>query len=261
MRLDAGCEIVFDVTAPTPIMLMLRPRSGNGQWIFAESYDFSQPVQVNEFVDNNGNLCQRLIAPTGRFVITANAKAVAAEAIDVEPGVSPTPVQDLPDYTLQFLLPSRYCQADFLGDLALQIVGGAKPGYDQVEALRSWIHENIRYQYGTSNSSTSAIDTVETKLGVCRDFAHLGIALCRSLDIPARMVVGYLHELKPMDLHAWFEAFIGGRWYTFDATQETARGGRITVAYGRDAADVAFATIFGPAQLLEMKVWVELEKN
>jgi transglutaminase-like putative cysteine protease len=260
MRLDAGCEIVFDVTAPTPIILMLRPRSGNGQWIFAESYDFSQQVEISEYVDNNGNLCQRLIAPVGRFVITANAKAVAAEIIDVEPGAPLTLVQDLPDYALQFLLPSRYCQADFLGDLALQIVGEAKPGYDQVEALRLWIHKNIQYQYGTSNASTSAIDTVETKQGVCRDFAHLGIALCRSLEIPARMVVGYLYELEPMDLHAWFEAYVGGRWYTFDATQDTPRGGRITVASGRDAVDVAFATVYGQADLLEMKVRVESEK-
>ncbi|MDQ3469810.1 MAG: transglutaminase family protein, partial [Actinomycetota bacterium] len=130
------------------------------------------------------------------------------------------------------------------------------PGYPQVEAIRSFIERNIVYQYGTSSMSTSAVETLEAGAGVCRDFAHLGIALCRSVDLPARMVVGYLHELQPMDQHAWFEAYVGGRWFTFDATQPTPRGNRVTVAYGRDAADVALVTQFGPMQLLTMAVFV-----
>jgi transglutaminase-like putative cysteine protease len=166
-------------------------------------------------------------------------------------------IQDLPPDVLHFLLPSRYCQSDQLTKLAQQIVGEAAPGYDQIEAIRAWIQQNIRYQYGVSSSSTTALETLEQRAGVCRDFVHLGMALCRSLDIPARMVVGYLYQLEPMDLHAWFEAFVGGRWYAFDATQAKPAGGRIAVAYGRDAADVAFATQFGPAQLTDMRVWVE----
>jgi transglutaminase-like putative cysteine protease len=141
--------------------------------------------------------------------------------------------------------------------MAYEVVGATVPGYDQVEAIRAWIHDNIAYLPGSSSASTSARETVEQRQGVCRDFAHLGITLCRSLDIPARLVVGYLYRLKPMDLHAWFEAFVGGRWYIFDATQHEPRGGRIAIAYGRDAADVALATFFGAMQLKNMHVWVE----
>ena len=139
---------------------------------------------------------------------------------------------------------------------AVEITKDALPGYPQVEAIRSWIEREIRYEYGTSSAVTSAVDTIYSRTGVCRDFAHLGIALCRSLDIPARMVVGYLHGLDPMDQHAWFEAYVGGRWFTFDATQHEPRGNRVTIAYGRDAADVAFVTQFGPVELEEMFVFV-----
>jgi transglutaminase-like putative cysteine protease len=181
-----------------------------------------------------------------------------ADIIDVAPGAPFVLAQDLPDTVLQFLLPSRYCQSDLLGGAAHEIIGNALPGYDQAEAIRAWIHTNVEYLYDTSNASTSATDTITTRVGVCRDFAHLGITLCRAITIPARMVVGYLYDLKPMDLHAWFEAFVGGRWYTFDATQPDPRGGRIAIAYGRDAADVALATQFGPASLELMRVWVDL---
>lgn len=257
MRLNVGCEITFEVSGPTPLVLMLRPRSGYGQWVIEERYNLSRAVPVVEYVDHYGNLCQRLEAPVGRFVVEASAEVETAEAIDVEPQAPFTPVQALPDNVLQFLLPSRYCQSDLLGGLAGKIVADAPAGYDQVEAIRGWIHANIEYGYGTSDASTSAEDTAAARKGVCRDFAHLGLALCRSLSIPARMVVGYLHRLEPMDLHAWFEAFVAGRWYTFDATQAAPRGGRIVIAYGRDAADVALATQFGPARLTEMKVWVK----
>lgn len=135
------------------------------------------------------------------------------------------------------------------------------PGYAQVESIRQWIQTQVEYQYGTSNASTAAVETAEKKVGVCRDFAHLGIALCRSLNIPARMVVGYLYQLDPMDLHAWFETYIGQRWYTFDATQSKLKGNRITIAYGQDAADVALSTQFGAMQLIEMKVWVDLRSG
>ena len=165
-------------------------------------------------------------------------------------------IDEVPDWALQFLLPSRYCQSDLVFTNAVEITKDALPGYPQVEAIRSWIEREIRYEYGTSSPVTSAVDTLYSRAGVCRDFAHLGIALCRSLDIPARMVVGYLYELDPMDQHAWFEAYVGGRWFTFDATQREPRGNRVTIAYGRDAADVAFVTQFGPVELEEMFVFV-----
>ncbi len=257
MRLNAGCRLTFTTDVSTPMILMLRPRSGYGQWVAREEYNLEPMVFVLEYTDIYGNLCQRLEVPSGEFEIHASAHVDAADTIDTQPGAPMILIQDLPSDVLHFLLPSRYCQSDQLATLAQQIVGDAAPGYDQVEAMRAWIQQNIRYTYGVSNSSTTALETLEQRAGVCRDFVHLGISLCRSLDIPARMVVGYLYQLEPMDLHAWFEAFVGGRWYSFDATQKQPAGGRIAVAYGRDAADVAFATQFGPAQLTNMHVWVE----
>ncbi|MGA0556933.1 transglutaminase family protein [Larkinella sp. VNQ87] len=260
MKLFAGCELLYDVPAPAPTVLMLRPRSGAGQWVLSEEYLIEPNVPVIEYTDPYGNLCQRLVAPEGPFKIHVSIVVETADVIDVALGAPFVPVQNLPDDTLQFLLPSRYCQSDRLGPLAADITAGAIPGYDQVEAIRSWIQTHVTYQYGTSDASTSAVDTAEKRVGVCRDFAHLGISLCRSLNIPARMVVGYLYQLDPMDLHAWFEAFIDGRWYTFDATQQQPRGNRIVVAYGRDAADVALATQYGAMQFKGMKVWVEEKK-
>jgi transglutaminase-like putative cysteine protease len=260
MRLDAGCELIYETETSTPVILMLRPRSGEGQWVVREEYLLHPNVPVLEYTDGYGNLCQRIVVPPGSFQIKATACVETADQIDVHPDAGFVPVDRLPDTTLQFLLPSRYCQSDQLGDLALDIVADALPGYAQVDAIQRWIHQHVQYAYQTSNASTAAVDTATDRIGVCRDFAHLGIALCRSLNIPARMVVGYLYQLDPMDLHAWFEAYLDngiGRWYTFDATQSQPRGNRIAIAYGRDAADVALATQFGTIQLTQMRVWVE----
>lgn len=257
MQLNAGCELLFDAQGSTPLILMLRPRSGAGQWIIREEYQITPPVIVTEFTDMYGNLCQRVVAPEGPFSIHFSATVQTADVIDLAPGAPYTPVEDLPDDVLHYTLPSRYCQSDQLGDLANKITSTVEPGYDQADAIRQWIHDNVQYKYGTSDASTSAVDTATNRVGVCRDFTHLGISLCRALNIPARMVVGYLYQLDPMDLHAWFEAYVDGRWFTFDATQKEPRGNRIAVAYGRDAADVAFTTQFGPMTLNEMKVWVE----
>ncbi|MGJ3251186.1 MAG: transglutaminase domain-containing protein [Elainellaceae cyanobacterium] len=256
MRLDAGCRLVFEAIAPSPLILMLRPRTGSGQRVVQENYRFDPTFSVVEYADTYGNLCQRLLVDPGTLQVDTTVTVETPDSIDIQPGAPFVPVQELPDYTLQFLLPSRYCQSDLLGDLANDIVEGIESAYDQVDAIRHWIHTHIEYAYETSDASTSAIETVETRVGVCRDFVHLGIALCRSLTIPTRMVVGYLYQLEPMDLHAWFEAFVGDRWYTFDATQPEPRGNRIAIAYGRDAADVALATQFGPLTLTEMNVWV-----
>ncbi|AUD02216.1 transglutaminase family protein [Spirosoma pollinicola] len=261
MQLNAGCELSFFAETPTPLILMLRPRSGAGQWIIREEYQITPPVNVTEFTDMYGNLCQRVVALEGPFSIHFSATVQTADLIDTAPGAPYTPVEELPDDVLHYTLPSRYCQSDQLGQLAAQITENTEPGYDQAEAIRKWIQENVTYQYGTSDASTSAVDTAASRIGVCRDFTHLGISLCRALNIPARMVVGYLYKLDPMDLHAWFEAYVDGRWFTFDATQAKPLGNRITVAYGRDAADVAFTTQFGSMTLNEMKVWVDDAQN
>ncbi|HEY6080537.1 MAG TPA: transglutaminase family protein [Polyangiaceae bacterium] len=256
MRLKAGCEIKLSARVPTALVAMLRPRSGADQWVASEKYELEPFVEATDYVDGFGNLCQRMVAPVGPFKIRTEVEVETALTIALNPGGPPTPPELLPDETLQFLLPSRYCPSDRFKQLAAEVVAGALPGYDQVEAIRAWIRQNIEYRYGVSNESTSALETLQDHAGVCRDFAHVGVSLCRTLYIPARMVVGYLYRLDPMDLHAWFEAFIAGRWYTFDATQAEPRGGRITLAYGRDAADVALITELGDIQSEGNQVWV-----
>ncbi|MGD8174846.1 transglutaminase domain-containing protein [Marinimicrobium sp. ARAG 43.8] len=258
MWLRIGCEIEFDEGAPAPFILMLRPRSGRQQWIARESYTLVPSVPVVEYTDAYGNLCQRLISPPGRFVIRTSADVLTEDNLEVTPEAPFVPVQDLPDDVLTFLLPSRYCESDQFIDMGREIVGEAPPGYAQVERIVTWIRERFIYNPDAAHFQWSAADFNHQSEGVCRDFAHMGIALCRGLCIPARMVVGYLHNLKPMDFHAWFEAYVGGRWYTFDPTQTEPRGGRVTVAYGRDAADVAIFNQFGPALIpTRMDITVE----
>lgn len=259
MWLRTGCEITFDVSIPTPFILMLRPRSGSHQWVARESYTLKPSVPVVEYTDNYGNLCQRLIAPVGEFSIRTSADILIDDGIDTALGAPFDEVQTLPDSVLTYLLPTRYCESDRFIELGQQIVAGVLPGYDQVAAIESWIRDNIHFNPNSIHFQLSAVEVNQQREGVCRELAHLGIALCRGLCIPARMVVGYLHELQPMDFHAWFEAYVGGRWYTFDATQPEPRGGRVTVAYGRDAADVAIFNQFGPALFpREMAVKVEM---
>ena len=170
---------------------------------------------------------------------------MTADNPDRAPGAPFIEVQNLPDATLAYLLPSRYCESDRFHNMASEITAGQQPGYNQVAAIEAWLRERIRYLPGTSEFPESAVEVNLRQSGVCRDLTHLGIALCRSLSIPSRIVVGYLHKLQPMDMHAWFEAFVGGRWYTFDAIQEGACGAYVVVGYGRDAADVALYNQFG----------------
>lgn len=256
MILDASCHISFRADAPVPLLMMLRPRSGYGQWVMREEYALDPHVTVVEATDPFGNLFQRIVGPTGFFSVRCACRVQTADFIDVAPWAELVPIEWLPEPVLQFLLPSRYCQSDLLNSLAVSIVGTMPVGYQQAAAIAHWLRAELTYTYGSTNASTSALDTVNTRAGVCRDYAHLGIALCRSLNIPARMVVGYLHLLKPMNLHAWFEAYVGGRWYVFDGTQDEPRGNRIAIAYGRDAADVALITQFGMLYDLTMQVEV-----
>jgi transglutaminase-like putative cysteine protease len=193
------------------------------------------------------------------FFIRTSADIMTADGVDVSPGAPFDEVQNLPDAVLTYLLPSRYCESDRLGQLAWEVVAGVRPGYDQVACIAQWLQSSVRYSPGSSNLQMSAVEVNQRREGVCRDLAHLGMALCRSLSIPARMVVGYLYGLNPMDFHAWFEAYVGGRWYTFDATQAVPCGGRVAVAYGRDAADVAIFNQFGPPLYpIAMEVRVEV---
>jgi transglutaminase-like putative cysteine protease len=247
MWLNTSCNLVFEITVPTPFVLMLRPRSGAQQWIASEQYRLRPSVPVFEFTDVYGNLCQRLIAPVGVFEVHTAAEVMISDTVDRAPGAPFVDVQCLPDPILCYLLPSRYCESDRFGQMANEITVGQYPGYDQVAAIETWLRGAIRYEPSNSDIHVSAIEVNARQWGVCRDLSHVGIALCRSLSIPARMVVGYLYGLQPMDLHAWFEAYVGGRWYSFDATQANTTGGYVAIGYGRDAADVAVYNQFGPA--------------
>ena len=256
MRLTADLLLETNASDPAPCILMLHPQSGDGQVIERNELRTSQPCPQREYMDVYGNLCLRTMIPAGPFRIENNIVAVCADEIEVDTSAAFTLMQDLPDNVLQFTLPSRYCESDLLGEKSREIAGSGT-GYEQVDSIRSWIHDNFEYAYGTTDGSTSARDVLTSRKGVCRDYAHAGIALCRSLDIPARMVVGYLFDLKPMDMHAWFQAYLGGRWFTFDATQEEPKGNRIVIAYGKDAADVAIATYFTNIGLTRFEVSVQ----
>lgn len=192
MWLRIGCSITFDVSLATPFILILRPRSGINQWVARESYMLKPSVPVIEYTDYFGNFCQRLVAPPGEFTVHTSADILTADGIDVRPGAPFEDVQNLPDQVLTYLLPTRYCESDKFIDLGREIVAGVEPGCDQVSAIESWIRANIRFNPFSAHFQLSAAEVNEQREGVCRELAHLGIALCRGLCIPARMVVGYL---------------------------------------------------------------------
>jgi len=258
MWLNASCFLEFNIPVPTPFLLMLRPRSGWQQWVAREQYVLSPSVSAVEFTDLFGNLCRRLVAPAGYFSVRTSVDIETADASDSAPGAQFVEVQQLPDETLPFLYPSRYCESDHFSKMAASLVAGRATGYDQCTAIVDYIRNTVQYTPGAGQQIISASELNTLGRGVCRDMAHLGIACCRALSIPARMVVGYLDKLEPMDLHAWFEAYVGNRWYTFDPTQVNLKGGRVAIAFGRDAADVAIYTQFGdPVELSSMQVNVE----
>ncbi|MGZ8136697.1 MAG: transglutaminase-like domain-containing protein [Methylococcaceae bacterium] len=258
MKLRVSCSLRFQIDDASALILMLRPFRGIQQWIMRETYTIKPATPVIESTDSYGNSCQRLVAPKGNFLIHSSAEVITDEHSDVAPGAYFVEIQRLPNEVLPFLLPSRYCESDRFGGLARDIVADALPGYDQVSRIVEWIRASIQYIPGSSDFPLSAIEIHSRSHGVCRDLAHLGIALCRSISIPARIAVGYLHGLEPMDLHAWFEAYVGDRWYSFDPTQVDLRGGRVIVAFGRDAADVSVFHQFGSGCILNsMDVKVE----
>ncbi|PSL23750.1 transglutaminase-like domain-containing protein [Chitinophaga ginsengisoli] len=257
MLLQASTFFEFYAEYPVTSIFMLRSKSEHAQIIRQEAFLTTPLLPLSEYIDTHGNICQRTILPAGITTIESSVIAECDMHIDVNTDAAYVAIEDLPDHVLQYLLPSRYCEADKVGAQAMEIVKDIQSAYAQVEAIRQWCYSNLYRQYGTTNSSTSAMDVLGSRTGVCRDFTHVAISLCRSINIPARMVVGYLYELKPMDLHAWFEAYVGNRWYTFDALMEQPVGGRIIMAYGRDAADVAFASHFGEVVMVKMEVKVE----
>jgi transglutaminase-like putative cysteine protease len=262
MRLSVSCNLHFHVIEETALILMLRPFRGIQQWINREAFTISPVIPMLESTDSFGNSYQRLLAPIGDFFIQTSAEVIAPDSTETIEDTHFIEIQHLPPGTLPYLLPSRYCESDRFGDLAREITVDVAPGYDQVSQITEWVRNTIEYQPGSSDFPLSAVEIHHRGYGVCRDLAQLGVALCRSISIPARLVVGYLYNLQPMDLHAWFEAYVGNRWYTFDPTQYTLTGGRVIIAFGRDAADVSIFHQFGSGCVLNnMDVQVDLMDN
>lgn len=259
MKLKASTDFAYHINYPTPIITILRPRKDSEQQVLVDEMSMSPNVEIKQYFDVFGNACQRMLWQSGEVKIHTEAIVEVQNEVAKNETADYVLVEELPSELIQFLLPSRYClsDTDAIRDLAYSIINNIEIGFLQVEEIRQWIFQHIQYQYGFTFSHTNSNDILRNKIGVCRDFAHLGISLCRSINIPARMVVGFLKDLPFSDLHAWFEAFIGDRWYSFDAIQKTTTGGRIVLAYGRDANDVAFITQFGNVNLLSMNVTVE----
>jgi transglutaminase-like putative cysteine protease len=249
--LIARCALSFKVGVETPMVFMLRPRSSASQWVASEEYALSPSRPMAEFTDSFGNLCQRVVALPGDFQVRTKVtvRVTLNTVAKSEPGF--VEVSLLPDEALSFLLPSRYCESDRFGDMATEIAAGHPPGHAQVTAIVDWVHRTIVNTPLSSTYPVSAVEINRRGEGVCRDLAHIAIALCRAICIPARLVVGYVLDLEPMDTHAWFEAYIGDQWHTFDPTQPVPEPARIAVARGRDAADVALYNQYGPLLLPE----------
>jgi len=259
MRFRVSCRIRYEVRAPVTLLYNIRPRHSRGQKVLSEHLGI-EPGLVSELIvsEPEGNRFDRVLAPSARELTLQYEAEVETRHRALNPDdLRKIPAAQLAAAQLPYLLPSRYCQSDRLARFAWQKFGGVNGAYDQVLKITEWIHDNVEYIPGTTTSSTSAYDTPMECAGVCRDFAHLGIALCRALTIPARYFTGYAHRLDPPDFHACFEAYIGNCWVLFDATRLASPNGLVRIGSGRDAADVALCTVFGIARTLEQDVRCE----
>jgi transglutaminase-like putative cysteine protease len=263
MRVRVGCNIVYVCPQPTPMLFVLRPSLTSSHALIEEKRVTDPFVPVDEYFDTYGNQIWRLVAPLGRLQIEYDALVELQPTPDlIFPNLPKTAVENLPYDVIMYTLPSRLCPSDLFVNDAWQLFGQVEGGWTQVQAVCDWLHSNIQYSAG-SISSTTAWDAYQARRGVCRDFAHLGVSFCRALNFPARYVCGYLPDIgvpfdpSPMDFHAWFEVYIDGAWHTFDARHNFPRIGRVLIARGRDAVDVAFSTIYGRIQLENFKVWAD----
>jgi len=259
MRVHVGCEFRYDSPAPIPTVWQVRPRADLAQRLSDETWNADPSLPRSSYHDSYGNVCDRVTLPAGPSLVRYDAHVEVSGVVDeTDEDARQIPVEFLPDDTMVFLLPSRFCLSDLLRDRAWELFGGTEPGWARVVAVCDWVHENVKFQPGASNARTSALDVWDSRTGVCRDFAHLGVTLCRAVNIPARLVVGYSQfDEPPPDFHAVFEAWLGGEWVMFDATRMAPVDGIVRIAMGRDAKDVAFATIFGPAVMTSMNplIW------
>ena len=261
MIIRLGYELVFDAPAPTPMLLLLSTHpSRAASHIQPDRLRIEPEVRREDFVDQFGNLCTRVVAPAGRVRFWNDTRVEVTGEPDVaRPDAVQLPVEDLPAEVLTYLLASRYCEVDCLSDIAWNLFGAAPMGWGRVQAVCNWVHDNVYFSYAFARPTKTAHDVYRERNGVCRDFTHLAITFCRCMNIPARYATGYLGDIGvpvdgAMDFSAWFEAFLGGKWYTFDARHNKPRIGRVLMARGRDAVDTALTTSFGPTTLVQFTV-------
>jgi transglutaminase-like putative cysteine protease len=265
MQIRLGYELTYDVPQPTPMMLMLNVHASRVADLVVPDQMFTSPVvPVFGYRDTFGNWASRLLAPPGRIRIHASGLVNDSGMPDpIVPNAIQHAVQDLPDDTLLYLMGSRYCETDRLSDIAWQLFGNTPLGWGRVQAICSFVHQHLEFGYRHARATKTAWEAYNERTGVCRDFAHLALTLCRCMNIPARYCTGYLGDIgvpispDPMDFSGWFEAYLGGAWYTFDARHNKPRIGRVLIGRGRDAADVAISNTFGPATLSSFKVWTD----
>jgi len=265
MQIRAGYDISYYCAAPTPMLLVLSVRPERlGDLITPQTMTIDPLVSVDEYRDSFGNICHRLLAPQGEISFRADFVIQDSGLLDDENlDAVQHPIEELPPEVLVYLLGSRYCETDKLLDIAWSLFGAIPPGWRRVQAIVDYVHNRILFGYPHARRDRTAHGAHTDGVGVCRDFAHLAVTLCRCMNIPARYCTGYLGDIGidpipgPMDFSAWFEVFLSGRWYTFDARHNKRRVGRVLQAWGRDATDVAIVTTFGPASLLKFDVIAE----
>lgn len=265
MKLRVGYRLRYEVARPTPMVLMLNIH-------FSRVSDMSMPdhivcrpsVPITGYRDGFGNWCSRIVAPAGSLQLSAETVVNDTGDPDpVLPDARQTAVEDLPEETLVYLLGSRFCDSDRLGEMAWSLFSRSRPGWERVQAVCDFVHGRIVFGYEHASATRTASEAYREGVGVCRDYAHLAVAFCRALNIPARYCTGYLSDIGTPPPHpagdfaAWFEAYLDGRWYTFDPRNNVPRIGRVLIARGRDAADVALTTTFGPNTLTGFEVWTD----
>ena len=265
IRIRTGYELIYECPQPTPMVLMLNIHHTRvGDLVEPDRMVVDPPVPMTAYRDGFGNWCTRLVAPAGRLRLSASALLNdTGEPDDIARASHLHAAQDLPEESLVFLLGSRYCETDRLADIAWSLFGQSSPGAQRIYDICDYVHRHITFSYQDARSTRTACDALQEGRGVCRDYAHLAIAFCRCLNIPARYCTGYLGDIGvpppygPMDFAAWFEAYVGGRWHTFDPRNNVPRIGRVLIARGRDAADVAISNTFGATTLTGFTVWTD----
>jgi transglutaminase-like putative cysteine protease len=265
MQIRVGFEMTYDCPQPTPMIFNLNVHFTRvSDLVGRDDLLFDPPLPVAAYRDSFGNWCTRIVAPKGRTRVSADATVNDSGAADViVADAQQHPVQDLPEETLLFLLGSRYCETDRLSEIAWNLFGQAPTGWGRVQAICDFVHRHITFGYEHARMTRSALEAYYDRTGVCRDYTHLAVAFCRCMNIPARYCTGYLGDIGvppphgTMDFAAWFEVFLGGKWHTFDARNNTPRIGRVLIARGRDASDVAISSTFGPNTLVGFRVWTD----